>query len=113
MAKSEIRAMHVWQAVENLVCQRAGRREHDFAISIAFGETGEVECWRLALSLHLVFQLLEEGPVGVPRDDFLRAAFHQAKLVETGCAEAHSTVKLVGPSTASLGWLGTITRPHP
>jgi hypothetical protein len=34
MAKSELRAIHVWQAVENLVCQRAGRRENDFAISI-------------------------------------------------------------------------------
>jgi hypothetical protein len=34
MAKSEIRAIHIWQADENLVCQRAGYREHDFAISI-------------------------------------------------------------------------------
>jgi hypothetical protein len=34
MAKSEIRAIHVWQADENLVCQRAGRRENAFAISI-------------------------------------------------------------------------------
>jgi hypothetical protein len=33
MAKSETHAIHVWQAVENLVCQRAGRRENDFAIS--------------------------------------------------------------------------------
>jgi hypothetical protein len=38
LAKSEIRAIHVWQAVENLVGQRAGRREHDFASSITFGE---------------------------------------------------------------------------
>jgi hypothetical protein len=34
MAKSEIPAIHVWQADENLVCQRAGRREKDFASSI-------------------------------------------------------------------------------
>jgi hypothetical protein len=34
MAKSEIRATYVWQAIENLVCQPAGRRENDFAISI-------------------------------------------------------------------------------
>jgi hypothetical protein len=34
LAKSEIRAIHVWPAVENLVCQRAGRRETDFASSI-------------------------------------------------------------------------------
>jgi hypothetical protein len=40
MAKSEIPAIHVWQADENLVCQRAGRRENDFAISITFGEMG-------------------------------------------------------------------------
>jgi hypothetical protein len=38
MAKSAIRAIHVWQAVENLLCQRAGHREHDFAISITFGD---------------------------------------------------------------------------
>jgi hypothetical protein len=40
LAKSEIRAIHVWPAVENLVCQRAGRREHDFASSITFGDEG-------------------------------------------------------------------------
>jgi hypothetical protein len=33
MAKSEICAIHIWHAIENLVCQRAGRRENDFAIS--------------------------------------------------------------------------------
>jgi hypothetical protein len=38
MAKSEIPAIHVWLADENLVCQRASRCEEDFAISIAFGE---------------------------------------------------------------------------
>jgi hypothetical protein len=38
MAKSEIRAIHVWQAGENQVCQGLGRRENDFAISITFGE---------------------------------------------------------------------------
>jgi hypothetical protein len=50
MAKSKIRAIHAWQAVKNLVCQRAGRRENNFAISISFGEvesagtsTGEIE----------------------------------------------------------------------
>jgi hypothetical protein len=42
MAKSEIPAIHVWQADENLVCQRAGRREKDFAISIIFGEMGQL-----------------------------------------------------------------------
>ena len=30
--------MYIWQAVENLVCQRADRRDNDFAISIIFGE---------------------------------------------------------------------------
>jgi hypothetical protein len=34
MAKSERRAIHVGRTVENLMCQRAGRRENDFAISI-------------------------------------------------------------------------------
>jgi hypothetical protein len=34
MAKSEIHAIHVWYTVENSVCQRAGRRENDFVISI-------------------------------------------------------------------------------
>jgi hypothetical protein len=38
MAKSEIRVIHSWQAVDNLVCQHAGRRANDFAISITFGE---------------------------------------------------------------------------
>jgi hypothetical protein len=38
MAKSEIHSIHVWCTVEHLVCQRAGRREHDVAISITFGE---------------------------------------------------------------------------
>jgi hypothetical protein len=38
MAKSQLRTIHVWQAVENLVCQHAGRVENDFAISITFGE---------------------------------------------------------------------------
>jgi hypothetical protein len=54
------------------------------SVFVAFGETGEVECWRLAPSLHFVFQLRQEGPVGVLREDFLRAAFTQAKLLETG-----------------------------
>ena len=34
MAKSGIGESYVWQAVDNLMCQRADRREHDFAISI-------------------------------------------------------------------------------
>jgi hypothetical protein len=34
LAKSEIRTIDVWQAVENLMCQRAGRRENDFASSL-------------------------------------------------------------------------------
>jgi hypothetical protein len=38
VAKAEIRAIPVWQADENLVCQRAGRRENDFASSITFDE---------------------------------------------------------------------------
>jgi hypothetical protein len=33
MAKSEIRAIHVWRPVENLMGQRIGRRENDFAIN--------------------------------------------------------------------------------
>jgi len=32
MAKSEIRAIQVRRTIENLMCQRAGRRENDFAI---------------------------------------------------------------------------------
>jgi hypothetical protein len=48
MMKSEIRAIHAWQANENLVCQRAGRRENDFAISIKSAEdpkgSGQVGC---------------------------------------------------------------------
>jgi hypothetical protein len=38
MAKSEMRAMHMSQAIKNLMYQRAGLRENDFAISIIFGE---------------------------------------------------------------------------
>ena len=38
MAKSEIRIIHVWWTVENLVFQHTGGRENDFASSIAFGE---------------------------------------------------------------------------
>ena len=34
LTESEIRAIHVWQGIESLVCQRAGHREHDFASSI-------------------------------------------------------------------------------
>jgi hypothetical protein len=40
LAKSEIHAMHVWQAVENPVCLRAGPCDNDFASSITFGEMG-------------------------------------------------------------------------
>jgi hypothetical protein len=39
LAKSEIRAVHVWQAVENLTCQPAGRSENDFASRFSFGDT--------------------------------------------------------------------------
>jgi hypothetical protein len=38
LAKSERDAIHVWQTVEHLECQRAGRRENDFAISIKTDE---------------------------------------------------------------------------
>jgi hypothetical protein len=38
LAKPEIPAIHVWQADENLVYQRAGRREKDFASSIKNGD---------------------------------------------------------------------------
>jgi hypothetical protein len=34
LAKSQIRMVHVWQVLENPVCQRAGPRENDFASSI-------------------------------------------------------------------------------
>jgi hypothetical protein len=34
LAKSEVHAIHVWHAVENLVYQRAGRRKNDFASSL-------------------------------------------------------------------------------
>src|SRR3712207_1498278 len=40
MAKSAIHAIHVWHAVESLVCQRAGRRENDLAISNTIGYVG-------------------------------------------------------------------------
>jgi hypothetical protein len=33
MAKSEIHAIHVWQPLESLMCQRIGRRENDVAIN--------------------------------------------------------------------------------
>jgi hypothetical protein len=42
MAKSEICAIHVWQPIKNLVCQRAGRRENDFASSITSHEISYV-----------------------------------------------------------------------
>jgi hypothetical protein len=38
MAKSGIGEIYIWQAVDNLVCQRTDRRENDFAIGITFGE---------------------------------------------------------------------------
>jgi hypothetical protein len=38
LAKSEIRTIHVWQAVENQVCRRAGRGENHFATSIKMAE---------------------------------------------------------------------------
>jgi hypothetical protein len=38
VAKPEIRTIHVWWTVENLVFQDTSGRENDFAISIAFGE---------------------------------------------------------------------------
>jgi hypothetical protein len=38
LAKSEIRAVHVSQAIENLVCQGTGHHENDFASRISFGE---------------------------------------------------------------------------
>jgi hypothetical protein len=38
MAKSQIRVVHVWQVLENSVCQRAEPRENDFAISIKSGQ---------------------------------------------------------------------------
>jgi hypothetical protein len=41
MAKSQIRMVHVWQVPENPVCQRAGPRENDFAISITFDAAGD------------------------------------------------------------------------
>jgi hypothetical protein len=41
MAKSEIHAMHVWQAVENPVCRCAGRHKNDLAISIKSDEEPE------------------------------------------------------------------------
>jgi hypothetical protein len=34
MAKSKLRAIHICQAVENPMCQRARHCENDFAISI-------------------------------------------------------------------------------
>jgi hypothetical protein len=37
MAKSEIRATHVWQPIKNLMYHRAGGRENDFTISIKTG----------------------------------------------------------------------------
>jgi hypothetical protein len=40
LAKSEIHAIHIWHAVENLTYQPAGHRENDFACSIIFGKTG-------------------------------------------------------------------------
>jgi hypothetical protein len=40
MAKSRISEIYIWQAVDNLVCQRTDRRENDFAISITFGDVG-------------------------------------------------------------------------
>jgi hypothetical protein len=33
-----VRMIHVWQAVENLVYQRASGRENDFASSIKIGQ---------------------------------------------------------------------------
>jgi hypothetical protein len=63
MAKSEIHAIHVWYTVENLVCQRAGRREHDFAISI---KNDEEPCrFSEAMLVHRSFGVLVSIPSGV------------------------------------------------
>jgi hypothetical protein len=58
IAKSEIHAIHVWHAVENLTNQPAGHRENDFAISISFGERQVMA--QLVASRLLVFSLAEE-----------------------------------------------------
>jgi hypothetical protein len=52
-----MRTIHVRQAVENLVCQHASRRENDFASSITFGE-------RQVIAQSVVKRLLVYASIG-------------------------------------------------
>ncbi|SRR6266511_2823624 len=58
LAKSEISMIHVRQALENMLCQRASTREDDFASSISFGECQVMA--QLVATRWLVFPLMKK-----------------------------------------------------
>jgi hypothetical protein len=65
MAKSEIRAIHVWWTVENLVFQHTGGHENDFAINIIFGEH-QVMAQLIAKSVRIAPLITKDFPVRHP-----------------------------------------------
>jgi hypothetical protein len=55
MAKSQISVVHVWQVLENPVCQRAGPRENDFASSIKSAQeplSGQMACELMVIRIN-------------------------------------------------------------
>jgi hypothetical protein len=61
MAKSEIRTIHVWWTVENLVFQHTGGRENDFASSIKYGQEPNVGSLAASVGPRLVLFALIAG----------------------------------------------------
>jgi hypothetical protein len=53
-SSSEIHVIHVWQAMANVVCQRAGRRETAFAIRLKRDDAPAMrgEGWSVAAPGH-------------------------------------------------------------
>jgi len=82
--------MHVWQADENLICQRADRRENDFASSIIFGDEGAESgvSWYHARSCPM--HTTRVSPHGSHQPAWLRA--------DTTCAEKAPIDPRVGPA---------------
>jgi hypothetical protein len=70
--------VHVWQVLENLVCQRAGPRENDFASRIKTdADPGNDDEVRVPQSL--------DQPAPPPRSS---SDDHQIALLEGGCCHA-------------------------
>jgi hypothetical protein len=77
MAKFAIRAIHVWRTVENLMCQRAGRRENDFAAGTVAPLTQKVASLDAVIPQREIKEVLLRHPgvlevsvVGRPHRDY-------------------------------------------